>query len=111
MKFLPKEDSSYSLAVDGAERKVSPTPSLLEVVICDPFPDAGATSGRGNLVVNLTDSWLVCHELVLGTAEDSLFSEGRCASNLSSSMSSRWCGVIVRRERCHFRCRYCHLTE
>ncbi|GFY28664.1 uncharacterized protein TNCV_3440311 [Trichonephila clavipes] len=35
----------------------------------------------------------------------------RCTLNLSrAETSSRWCGVVVRRGRCHLRCRPRHLT-
>ncbi|GFY24749.1 uncharacterized protein TNCV_1017951 [Trichonephila clavipes] len=35
----------------------------------------------------------------------------RCSSNVSrAETSSRWCGVVVRREGCQLRCRPRHLT-
>ncbi|GFU70415.1 hypothetical protein TNCV_3442321 [Trichonephila clavipes] len=40
-------------------------------------------SGRGSLVVKVTDSWPACHEFELCTAEDQQCTEGRCTLNKS----------------------------
>ncbi|GFV50793.1 uncharacterized protein TNCV_4237481 [Trichonephila clavipes] len=84
--------------------------------------DFQSSSGRGSLVDKVTDSWLACQEFDPSVAEDppsnwsmyrivaDLVTSSstvqlktrrvgkRCTLNLSrAQMSSRWCGVVVRR--------------
>ncbi|GFX89025.1 hypothetical protein TNCV_2853251 [Trichonephila clavipes] len=54
--------------------------------------------GRGNLVVKITDLGLVCHEFEPNNSEEPLCEIGLVhVKYVHVQMSSRWCGIIVRR--------------
>ncbi|GFW33152.1 hypothetical protein TNCV_2110801 [Trichonephila clavipes] len=55
-------------------------------------------SGRGSLVVKITDSWSACHELEPSTAKDPPCRGATHVKSVEGQTSSRWCGVEVRRE-------------
>ncbi|GFW74316.1 hypothetical protein TNCV_3438691 [Trichonephila clavipes] len=55
--------------------------------------------GLGSPVVKVKDSCPACHEFEPSTVEDTPCRGERCTLNLSTAQtSSRWCGVVVRRE-------------
>ncbi|GFY32583.1 uncharacterized protein TNCV_673381 [Trichonephila clavipes] len=69
------------------------------------------SSGRGSLVVKVTDLWLACHEFEPSTTEDLPY---RGAMHVKSVESSNilplvWCGNL-KREMTAQRCRPRHLT-
>ncbi|GFW89979.1 hypothetical protein TNCV_3741651 [Trichonephila clavipes] len=49
-------------------------------------------SGRRSLVVKITDSWPVCHELEPSTAEEPPCRGAMHVKSVAVQMSSRWCG-------------------
>ncbi|GFV79074.1 hypothetical protein TNCV_2612601 [Trichonephila clavipes] len=56
--------------------------------------------GCGGLVVKVTDSWLVCHDFELSTAEDPLCRGAIHIEHVETQTFSGLCGVEVRSEGC-----------
>ncbi|GFU83819.1 hypothetical protein TNCV_1694891 [Trichonephila clavipes] len=54
-------------------------------------------SGRGSLMVKVTDLWLTSHEFEPSTAEDPTCRVTMHRKSIHAYMSSPWCSVEVRR--------------